>query len=91
MAIYIFASLKECSKTPASFFLELTALFLYIIFAFIIVTDYGKWTGRLWPVSRLNKSLKIFIRIIFFIFIFYYGVTIEEYVRYTMLGILRPK
>jgi len=91
MAIYIFASLKECSKTPASFFLELTALFLYIIFAFIIVTDYGKWTGRLWPVSRLNKSLKIFIRIIFFIFIFYYGVTIEEYVRYTMLGIPRPK
>ncbi|MCI9078140.1 MAG: serine/threonine protein kinase [Lachnospiraceae bacterium] len=91
MSIYIFASLKECSKTPASFFLEFMALFLYIIFAFIIVTDYGNWTYRLWPVSRFNKSLKIFIRIILFIFIFYYGATLEEYVRYTMLGIPRPK
>lgn len=91
MAIYIFASLKECSKTPASFFLEFTSLLLYIIFAFIIVIDYGNWTGRIWPVSRFNKSLKIFIRIILFMFIFYYGVTIEEYVRYTMLGLPRPK
>lgn len=91
MVIYILGSLIECLKTPASFFLELIALSLYIILAFIIATDYGKWTFRIWPVSRFNKYLKIFIRIVLFMVIFYYGFTLEEYVRYTILGLPRPK
>lgn len=91
MAIYILGSLIECFKTPVSFLLEFIALSLYIVLAFIIATDYGKWSSRIWPVSRFHQSLKIFIRIIFFMVIFYYGFTLEEYVRYTILGLPRSK
>lgn len=91
MVIYMSGMLYECSKTPASFSLEFIALFLYVILAFIAVTNYGNWTYRIWPVSRFDKSLKILIRIVLFMFIFYYGIMLEEYVRYTMLGLPRPK
>ncbi len=91
MAIYMSGMLHECSKTPLSFSLEFIALSLYIILAFIALTNYGNWTYRVWPVSRFDKSLKILIRILLFMFIFYYGVMLEEYVRYTMLGLPRPK
>ena len=83
--------LYECSKTPVSFFLEFIALFSYIILAFIAATNCGNWTYRIWPVSRFDKSLKILIRIILFMLIFYYGVMLEEYVRYTMLGLPRSR
>lgn len=91
MAIYMYEMVYECSKTPASFSLEFIALSLYIILAFIIATNYGNWTSRIWPVSRFNKFFKIFTRIVLFMFIFYYGIMLEEYVRYTMLGFPRPK
>ncbi len=91
IAIYILGSLIECFKTPTSFLLEFIALSLYTVLAFIIATDYGKWTFRIWPFSFFNQSLKIFIRIILFMVVFYYGFTLEEYIRYTMIGLPRPK
>ena len=91
MVIYMCGMLYECSKTPVSFFLEFIALFSYIILAFIAATNCGNWTYRIWPVSRFDKSLKILIRIILFMLIFYYGVMLEEYVRYTMLGLPRSR
>lgn len=84
--IYIIAMAVECAVTPVSFLLELVALMLYIVLAFVCLTNYGDWLHRVWPLSKINKRWEMLIRFTLFCIVFYYGYELEKYVWIVMLG-----
>lgn len=84
--IYIVAMAVECAVTPVSFLLELVALMLYIVLAFVCLTNYGDWLHRIWPLSKLNEKWEMLIRFALFCVVFTYGNKLEKYVRIVMLG-----
>ena len=86
VGIYIPTTAVECAATPISFFLELTALMLYLVLSFVCLTNYGNWVHRIWPFSKLNEKWEMLIRFAFFLVAFNYGYDLEQYVKITMLG-----
>ena len=86
LGIYIVGMAVECAVTPVSFFLELLALMLYIVLAFVCLTNYGNWLHRIWPFSKINKRWEMLIRFTLFCIVFNYGYELEKYVRLVMLG-----
>lgn len=87
MAIYIVGMAVECAVTPQSFLLELAALMLYIVIAFVCLTNYGDWVHRIWPFSKLSRKWDMLIRFFLFCIAFNYGYDLEKYVRIVMLGL----
>lgn len=85
MAIYIVGMAVECAVTPQSFLLELAALMLYIVIAFVCLTNYGDWVHRIWPFSKLSRKWVMLIRFFLFCIAFNYGYDLEKYVRIVML------
>lgn len=90
MAIYSIGSLVECAKGVQPFLLELCALVIYIGGTFFIVTNFARWDYRWKPFGKMKRETTVTIRIIAGFFTFYCGILIENYVRYTMLGMPRP-
>lgn len=89
MGIYMVGSIAECAKTPIAFVLEFIAVMVYLVLSFVFLTNYGDWIHRIWPFSRIKRKWEMFVRVTLFIAAFYYGYTLEMYVRVTMLG-LKP-
>ena len=87
MVVYTVVSMTECAVTWQSFVLETTALFLYIWLATLLSANIANWDRRV-PICReLPKAVRITVRVILWIVLFYAGASLEGYVRYDMLGI----
>ena len=87
MAIYMVEMVRECAVTPQSFFLELTALMLYAVLAFVCLTNYGDWVHRMWLLSKISAKWEMLIRFLLFCLTFYSGYELETYVRIVLLGL----
>lgn len=87
MGIYTVACPIEYAKTVESFFLELLAIIIFVWGTFFIASNFGRWDRRWVPFSKMPKEVTIIIRIIVSFIVFYQGVSLENYVRYTMLGL----
>ena len=91
MGIYSIASLAECSRSLETFAMELAALITYVGFTFLIASNFGRWDSRWKPFSRMTKEVRVTIRVIASLVTFYFGMLLENYVRYTILGLPHPK
>lgn len=72
------------------FLLELLAVILYLWAAALIALNIGNWDRKIFPFSRLPHAVMVTIRIFLWITIFYLGMSLEEYVKYTLMGLVRP-
>lgn len=79
--------LGEFGLTAKSFFLELIAVVLYIWVATLLAANIFGWDRKLWPFRLLPKAAAIVMRIFVWLFVFWAGVSLEEYVKVTILGI----
>lgn len=71
------------------FLLEFLAVILYLWIATLVALNVGNWDEKIFPFSRLPHALKIAIRIFLWIVIFYMGMSLEEYVKYTLMGLVK--
>lgn len=85
LAMVIF--LGEYGKSIQTFCLEFIALFLYVWVPFIIGTNMWRWDRRWFPFSTMPKALTISIRVIAAIVFFSAGIELENYVKFTLLGL----
>lgn len=89
MIVYTEESMRECAVTWQSFLLEATALFLYIWLATLLSANIANWDRRV-PICReLPKAVRITLRVILWIVLFYAGALLESYVRHDLLGIAK--
>lgn len=71
------------------FLLELLAVILYVWAATLVALNIGNWDEKIFPFSRFPHALMIAIRIFLWIVIFYMGMSLEEYVKYTLMGLVK--
>lgn len=89
MLFYTVLSLTECAKTLQAFVLEAIAVILYIWMSAFEVANYRSWDQKIWPIKKFPREIRIAVRIVIFMFLFYFGFQLEDYVKYTMLGMVR--
>lgn len=91
MVIYTVACFIECAVTWQSLVLEIVAVCLYLWLATLLAANFANWDRRV-PICRvLPKAVMITIRVMLWIFLFYIGMLLDNYVRYDMLGFPRPQ
>ena len=64
-------------------------VFLYAWAATLIGFNVGYWDRKLFPVRLLPKEVMLVVRIFLWMLIFYMGGTLQNYVKYEMLGMIR--
>ena len=77
-------------KTPLTFCLEAIAVFLYAWISCGVGFNFLLWDTKVPGIRSLQKPVRIIIRIILALTIFYFGMKLENYVKITLLG-LPPK
>lgn len=85
LCTYIF--LEEYTVSVETFLLEFVALFLYLWMATLVVANVADWDRRLFPFYKFPRPLRIVIRVVLWLLLFYWGVTVEDYVKYKLLGL----
>ena len=91
MIFYSVLSVMECSGTWQTCLLEMIAVFLYIWAAALLAANVANWDRHMIGVRKLPKAVMVVIRVFLWIFLFYYGYSLEIYVRCDLLGFPRPK
>ena len=71
------------------FLLELLAIILYLWADTLIALNIGNWDEKIFPFSRFPHALMVVIRVFLWFAIFYMGISLEEYVHYTLMGLPR--
>lgn len=71
--------------------LEIAAQLLYIWLNLCIATNVLRWDRRLPVIRSLPKEVRITLRVVMCVFAFYFGILLENHVRYTILGLPRPQ
>lgn len=90
LLMVIALSISEYGTTIQTFFLECTALFLYIVAPFLIGSNFGKWERKWKPFSSMPKLLTITIRVVVAFLLIGFGLELEDYVKYTLLNLPKP-
>lgn len=71
------------------FVLELLAVILYLWVATLIALNIGNWDEKIFPFNKLPHAVMVTIRIFLWIVLFYMGASLEEYVKYTLMGLVK--
>lgn len=79
--------LVEYGKNLEALGLEVIAVLIYVWMTFFIASNFGRWDRRWNPFAKMPKEVTVTIRVIASIVSFYLGVLLENYVRYTILGL----
>lgn len=91
MVLWTLIFLSECTELAKAFWLELFSLFLYLWAATLVVANVADWDKRLFPFNKLPRPLRIMIRVVIWFMLFYWGISLDYYVRYKLLGLPVPK
>lgn len=87
MFIYAMSMLGDCMGNVWAFLLEGISLILYLGIPFFLISNFGRWDKKIKPFSFMPVEVRITIRIISGIIFLYYGALLEDYARYTIMGI----
>lgn len=85
LSTYIY--LEEYTVSVETFFLEFLALFLYVWMATLVVANVADWDRKLFPFYKFPRPLCIAIRVVLWLLLFYWGMKVEDYVKYELLGL----
>lgn len=85
--LYMAGMLGECSGNIQAFFLEGISLILYLVIPFLLLSDFGRWSKNIKLFSGISSDLLIAIRIDISIVSLYCGILVENYARYTIMGL----
>ena len=80
-------SLLQYGKTPQTFLLEALAVFIYAWVACAAGFNFLLWDIKVPGIRSLQKPVRIILRIILALTIFYFGMQLENYIKITMLGL----
>lgn len=87
LLLFTMVPFTECGMNLKAWFLDGIAVFAYVWMPFFLLSNFGRWDRRIKPFSRMPKEITVAIRIIVSVVAFYYGVLLENYVRYVLLGL----
>jgi serine/threonine protein kinase len=90
MMLYTITYLSDFATSPKIFILELIALLLYVWIDTLIAFNIGYWDRKIPPFCNMPKQIKILIRVLMWFIIFYWGILLENHVRFDLLGIPKP-
>lgn len=79
--------LQEYAISVKAFVLELLAVFLYIWAAALMAANVGNWDRKVFPIRLLPLPLRITIRVVLWMVLFSWGISIEDHVKYVLLGL----
>lgn len=94
--VYIFLILLSVSliaaygETWQTLVVEAAAVFLYIWAAGLAAGNVADWDKRVWPICRLPRSARITVRIALWILLASFGIWLQDYVWYDMIGFPHP-
>lgn len=86
MIMYSIGVIVDCAVTWQGMVLEIVAVFIYIWMAALLAANIGNWDRKVPVFKRLPKAATIVIRVFLWMMLFYYGVMLDNYVRYDLLG-----
>lgn len=87
MILYTFISLREFAGIPIGFLIELLALLLYCWVATLLAADIGYWDTMVYPICNWPGKMKIAVRVVIWMIVFYAGASLELYARSVYLKI----
>lgn len=90
MLFYSVIGIYDFFATWQSCLLEILALFLYVWSAPLVTANVWNWDRCIWPFKKWPKAVTIVIRVFLCIILFYAGISLENYVRYELLGMPIP-
>lgn len=90
LALLSVTAVTECAATWQTLLLETAAVLLYIWAAGLIAANIGRWDQKVWPIQKLPRWARICIRIALWFVLFYFGIALENHVKYNLLGMPRP-
>ena len=74
-------------KTPAAFGLEAIAVLIYAWLSCAVGFNFLLWDTKVPGIRSLQKPVRIIIRIILALILFYFGMLLENYVQFQLLGL----
>lgn len=83
-------AVSECAATWQTMILETLAVLLYIWIAGLVAANIGGWDKKIWPIQKLPHAARVGIRITLWFVLAYFGILLENHVKYNLLGIPRP-
>lgn len=87
LLLFTVVPFTDCGMNLKAWFLDGLAVILYVWLPFFLLSNFGRWDRRIKPFSRMPKEITVAIRIVASMMLFYYGVLLENYVRYVLLGL----
>lgn len=74
-------------KTPAAFGMEAIAVLIYAWLSCAVGFNFLLWDTKVPGIRSLQKPVRIIIRIILALILFYFGMMLENYVKFMLLGL----
>lgn len=88
MIAYTISSVGDCMARWDAALLESIALILYLWMPVLLAADIAYW-DRKWIIGKMDRCVAIIIRILLCVAFFYNGMTLDSYVRYDLLGMVK--
>ena len=89
LAIGSIGMIVECGTSLQTFLLELCAVLTYVWLPVCVMTNIGRWDRKIPGFSKLEKPVRITLRIVITLVLFYFGILLDNYVRYDLLGFVK--
>lgn len=87
MIIYTAATIMNAMSNTRALVLEIFSLLL-LWTVFFVGSNFGRWDQRLFLFSSLPKGIKISIRVVVCLLLFWYGIKIDNYVNHVILPVM---
>lgn len=88
MGIYSVVCVREYAKTPLTFSLEIVALAMYLWLTVFLPLNFMNWMAKVPIIRKFGKSGRAIFGVILWGVLFYYGYSLEVYVREELLNIV---
>lgn len=82
--------LEKCKGNLLAFCLEFLSWFGIVWIPVALIGDVADWSKKVPFFRKLSKDASMSVRMILSITIFYFSISLENYVSYTLLGLPRP-
>lgn len=83
--------IAECSVTVDTFLLETMAIIIYVWITPLLTANAFNWDRHIWPFKLWPKTVTIVLRVILCFLLFYAGISMENYVKFEVLGLAPSK
>lgn len=89
LCTYVMMTAEDYISSAAFFLPEALAIFFYLWMPAFVISNFGNWDRKIYLFRKFPPYITVIFRIALGLILFYAGARLEEYVKYTLMGLLK--